>query len=164
MAWTIAHTQPNNPQVTIPRASTTPQCSDGGAGYKAAAAAAQEVIAAKAAAKIEMEKEMERERLVAERAQAIKLQAQQVEATRIEAARKDEIARQERERLAKKEELELDAELQMIDAADAHEEEEDLDALLAEDELVDRRAGGGEMSGRKDDEVSLEDAGDEEDW
>ena len=139
----------------------------------ASAAAAQELIASKAAAKIEMEKEMERERLAAERAQALKVQAQQVEAVRIEALRvetqrKDELARQERERLAKKEELdldaEMDAELQMIDAADAHEEEEDLDALLAEDELVDRKGGGGETSGRKDDEVSLEDAGDEEDW
>ena len=56
---------------------------------------------------------------------------------------------------------EMDAELEMIDAAELHEEEEDLDALLAEDEVADRAA---TKAVKHDDEVSLEDAGDEEDW
>jgi hypothetical protein len=75
----------------------------------------------------------------------------------------------------------MDAELEMIDAAEAHEggaeedDEEDLDALLEEDEVVDRGAPQAKAAGsatatasasavKQDDEVSLEDAGDEEDW
>jgi hypothetical protein len=52
----------------------------------------------------------------------------------------------------------MDAELEMIDASDAQEEdEEDLDALLANDDANDNVA-------VKSDDVSLEDADDEEDW
>lgn len=52
----------------------------------------------------------------------------------------------------------MDAELEMIDASDAQDEEEDdLDALLANDDAADNIA-------VKSDNVSLADADDEEDW